>query len=168
MPRARKKPTTPIEATKVRGVTPATIRRMRDAALDAVADARFGHELGRLALREMVTPGAGISAMQESVGMRYAELRSRWRHAIGLRPATAQAQDVSRVHGLGVDVDPDKVAALEAAMREADEALGAPASRIRRAVEIVCDRDSVVVGHQMLLDLRAGLDVLARLWGVVR
>ena len=164
MPRARNKPSIP----GVRSVSPATIRRIRNDALEAATDARRGHELGRLALREIQHPGEGITAIQESVGLRYAGLRAKWRAVTGISPASVQAQDIGRVRGAAGEAPDEIAASVERAMRDADDALGAPSSPQRRAVEIVCDRDCVVVGHQMLLDLRLGLDALARLWGVVR
>ena len=168
MPRARKKPSAPITAARVSGVSPATIRRMREATMAAASDPRRGHELGRLALREIQAPGSGISPIQESAGLRYAELRARWRAVTGTRPATAQAQDMSRVHGHGAAPDPARAEAIEAAMREADDVLSIAGARSRGAVDFICDRDCIIVGHDMLLDLRGGLDALARLWGLVR
>lgn len=169
MPRARKKPSTPaITAAKVHGLSPATIRRMRDAISASVSDARLGHELGRLALRELQDPGSGITTAQESAGLRYADLRSRWRAVTGVHPATVRAQDIGRVRGSVGETDAGRAEAVEAAMREADGALEAASKRCRRAVEIVCDRDCIVAGHEMLIDLRAGLDALARFWGIVR
>lgn len=164
MPRARKKPSIP----GVKNVSPAAIRRIRNDALEAATDARRGHELGRLALREIQHSGEGITAIQESVGLRYAGLRAKWRAVTGVRPATVQAQDVGRVRGSSGEAPDDVAVIVERAMREADEALSQAGSGPRRAVEVVCDRDCVVVGHQMLLDLRTGMDVLARLWGVIR
>lgn len=169
MPRARKKPSTPaITAAKIHGLSPATIRRMRDAEMASVSDARLGHELGRLALRELQAPGSGITTTQESAGLRYADLRSRWRAVTGIQPATARAQDIGRVRGSVGETDAGRSEAVEAAMREADATLEAASKRCRKAVEVVCDRDCIVVGHEMLLDLRGGLDALARLWGIIR
>lgn len=169
MPRARRKPSAPkVEAIKIKVVSPATIRRLREDAISNANDPRRGYELGRLALREAVEVGSGITSMQESAGLRYAKLRERWRAVTGIRSPNGNAQDYRRVVGFPAESSDEVAEAVEAAMRSADDALDHANGGARKAVEMVCDRDTIIVGHQMLLDLRRGLDALAVEFGMVR
>lgn len=169
MARARKKPAAPkVRIVAINAPSPATLRRVRDGLIEDANDPRRGHELGRLALREIAERGSGISEMQESAGLRYAKLRERWRAVTGARSPNGSAQDYCRVGGFPPDSEDDVAVVVEAAQRSADDALDMAGCGARKAVELVCDRDMIVVGHQMLLDLRRGLDALAVEFGMVR
>lgn len=85
----------------VREVVPApsAIRRLRDAALAGMADARWGAEIGRLYLAGRIT------SEQYGAGCRWADLASRHSVAIGSRAGMASSSDFNRSHGTPVDPD---------------------------------------------------------------
>ncbi len=85
----------------VREVAPApsAIRRLRDAALAGMADARWGAEIGRLYL------AGKLNSDQYGAGCRWADLASRHSAAIGSRRGLTSSSDFNRSQGTPVDPD---------------------------------------------------------------
>ena len=78
---------------------PMAIRRLHDAAVAGMADARWGTEIGRLYLVRRIT------SEQFAAGSRWAELASRHSAAIGSRATLASPSDFNRSRGTPVDPD---------------------------------------------------------------
>ena len=78
---------------------PAAIRRLRDAALAGMQDARWGAEIGRLYLAGRVT------SEQYGAGCRWADLASRHSVALCSRAGTASSSDFNRSRGAPSDPD---------------------------------------------------------------
>jgi hypothetical protein len=86
---------------------PGAIRRLRDAALAGMADARWGAEIGRLYLAGRLT------SEQYGAGCRWADLASRHSAALGSRAALASTSDFNRSRGTPIDPD-SEVGVMEA------------------------------------------------------
>lgn len=78
---------------------PSAIRRLRDAALAGMQDARWGAEIGRLYLAGRIT------SEQYEAGCRWADLASRHSAALGSRANVGSSNDFNRSRGTPIDPD---------------------------------------------------------------
>jgi hypothetical protein len=159
-------------ADMIEAVTPAAAKRMRDAAATEYGDPRWGSELGRLSLHGQLTP------TQYEVGRRWGALVHQWWRATGSpfpfpRPgplgnlgsvsAQDQADDPPVDTEAGQAIREQRLLII-ADMTSAAHALAEAGADAERAVRVCCESDDHHVGHVGLLNLRAGLDRLARHW----
>lgn len=121
---------------------PSAIRRLRDAALAGMADARWGAEIGRLYL------AGRLNSEQYGAGCRWADLASRHSAAIGSRAGMASSSDFNRSHGTPADPD-SEAGELEARrhlkdMERYQKALTVIArhgSDVTQAIRRLCEED---------------------------
>jgi len=166
MPRARRKPSNPIETAKVHDISPTTVQRIMTEAKRGAADPRLGSQIGRLYL------GGQITEPQFRAGTRFAELRRRWRSVQGIRQPSAQSAKIGQVLSGSSEVDDNVAMALSAADASARAAIvDTPGVDGRRAFDLacnVCELDEAPVGFCNLLLLRAALSALAIHWEPAR
>lgn len=121
---------------------PTAIRRLRDAALASMADARWGAEIGRLYLNGRIT------SEQYAAGCRWADLASRHSTAIGTRAGVTSSSDFNRSRG--APVDPDSEAGAFEAKRHLKDleryqkalvVLARHGHEVRRAIAHLCEDD---------------------------
>ena len=154
-------------------ISPAAVRRLRDAALQKHADPLWGSEIGRLFLSHKLT------SVQFEAAKRWARLGVEYRLAVGApppheRPGTLGTVGV--VNGSGLGDDPAVDTAEGRRLRERrlrSSARWKPplppwAPGWPRRCATSCELDKAPVGVAGLTNLQRGLDVLARLWGLVR
>lgn len=121
---------------------PSAIRRLRDAALAGMADARWGAQIGRLYLAGRLT------SEQYDAGCRWAALASRHSAAIGSRAGTNSPSDFNR--SKGTPVDPDSPAGEMEARRHLKDleryqkalvVLARHGVSVRMAIRRLCEED---------------------------
>jgi hypothetical protein len=143
---------------------------MRDAAASKMADPLWGTETGRLFL------AGQLAASQFESARRWGRLVGEWYRATGSPLPYPPAPGGGHSH-LGDDPPVDTRAgrvlrdarlAVIAEMTAAANALGEAGSDAARAVRACCEANEVHVGHVGLINLRAGLDRLARHWRLSR
>lgn len=171
MPRQRRKPSKPkttsaIDEARVTDMSPATIRRIMTEAKRGAANPRLGSQLGRLYLHGQITE------IEFRAGVRFAELRRRWRFIQGIRQPGAQSAKLGQVIGMPPDVDSERAEAVSLA-EEASRAVAmtTPGYNGARAFDIacrVCELDEIPVGYGEMMTLRAVLMGLAIHWEMIR
>jgi hypothetical protein len=143
---------------------PAQVRRLRDAALLKMADARWGTELGRLYL------GEKIDDAMFAAGERWAELSRRYRAAT-LTPRELQSAALER-GSLGTAPDPDSEAGVVVVLRDkgtviswkrAHAVLCGAGLLAEHAVRSATERNDAVAEFEFQ-HLRAGLAALTKFW----
>jgi hypothetical protein len=157
-------------AETIDAVTPAVAKRMRDAAATQMGDALWGTETGRLFL------AGQLSAIQFECAKRWGRLVGEWYRATGAPVPYPPAPGGVHSHvGDDPPVDTKAGKALREArlsvianMTAASRALDETGPDAARAVRACCEANEVAVGHVGLLNLRAGLDRLARHWRLSR
>lgn len=128
--------------------SPTAIRRLRDAALSGMHDARWGTELGRLFLTSRLT------AEQYNAGCRWEALAIRHRAAYGANSNLPSTSDFSRTRGAPVDPDSD-AGLLEAKRHFADM------ERYQAAYVVLAKHGAAVTGAvKALCELGQHLDVI--------
>lgn len=145
---------------------PAAIRRLRDAALAGMQDARWGAEIGRLYLAGRIT------SEQYAAGCRWADLARRHSAALGARAGTASSSDFNRSQG--APIDPDSDAGLLESRRHLKDleryqkalvVLARHGVSVRMAIRRLCEDDLhlsfLEFGHAMF-----GLNELAMHFGL--
>ena len=121
---------------------PAAIRRLRDAAILGMQDARWGAEIGRLYL------GNKITSEQYEAGCRWADLAKRHSAAIGSRAGVASPSDFNRSRGAPSDPD-SEAGAFEARrhLRDMDRyqkalvVLARHGQSVTQAIRRLCEDD---------------------------
>lgn len=140
---------------------PTQVRRLRDAALRGMADARWGTELGRLFLNKK------IESPMFAAGERWTKLATQYRQAIGT-PRGLRSASLER-GSLGAEPDPDSPAGAEVVTHDrmisqrfvrAHAALTKSGKLSEAAVRAVCERNECI-GYFNLVNLTAGLSALA-------
>lgn len=157
----------PSRACAEKPVSPAEIRRLRDAALSGMRDQVWGTELGRLFNNNKIT------AEQFEAGKRWALRASLYRQALDCPSADPRAMDFDR--GGGGHVDPDSERGQREAKRHIRDfhsfidthvALKEMGAHVVFAVRSVCERDEAPVGYQGLRSLSTGLQRIADFIGL--
>ncbi len=148
---------------------PAAIKRLRDAALNAVHAQEWGTELGRLFLETKIT------SEQFEAGRRWDRLTQDYHRSMGAAAMQIRPFEFSVEKGKRADVDPDSEAGEQqakkhaadrikwAAAREALDGAGFHAARI---VAEVVEEDRLLIGPSDLAALRHGLNALAVAFGL--
>lgn len=153
-------------AEAIEAATPAAAKRLHQAAVQRVGDPLYATEVGRLVLAGQLT------AVQLEAAKRWGSLVYQWWRATGSPLPYPPAPGGGRSY-TGEDPSPDTKAgkALRAArlqviadMTSAAHALGEAGPDAARAVRACCEANEVAVGHVGLLNLRTGLDRLAKHW----
>lgn len=145
---------------------PAAIRRLRDAALAGMQDARWGTELGRLYLNDRLT------SEQYNAGCRWEALAIRYNAALGAKSSLPSVSDFGRTSGAPVDPDSD-AGLLEAKRQRADMAryreafvvLARQGHLVTRAVRELCE-DGAVLDSEGFAHAITGLNALAADFGL--
>lgn len=156
-------------------VSPAAIKRLRDAAVRQVADPIWGTQLGRLFLERK------IDAPQFEAGKRWGNLVRAWHWAIGApkpHPGEGPVAFMGTIRG-GVSDDPPadseegkllrrKRLAMASDMQQAHAVLIGAGMLAERAVRATCEENEVPIGALGLMNLQEGLSWLAKHWGIER
>jgi hypothetical protein len=154
-------------------VTPAQVKRLRDAALAGLQREEWGSELGRLLLT------GKIAAEHYAAGRRWSEAMARYRAALGAPPPHPPALSFERSGAKAAPPDPasaegERLAVRDGAavreLRDAEAALREAGPLPERVVRSVCEHDEAPCGVRELDALGRGLAALARFWrmGAVR
>jgi hypothetical protein len=105
-----------------------------------------------------------ISQELYEAGCAYREAKAEWVAAMRLPSPHARAQDISRVHGLAIEPDPELEARrrvrAQKRLESYDMAIGSHSLELS-CVQATCVDDLVPVGHPQLLALVCGLTRLA-------
>ena len=139
---------------------PTAIRRLREAALAGMQDARWGTELGRLFLLNRLT------ADQYNAGCRWEVLAIRHRAALGAKSGLPSPSDFGRTNGTPCDPESES-GVLEAKRHLMDldryqKALMVLAARgvnVTRAVKALCE-EGLILDTESFCHAVAGLDAL--------
>jgi hypothetical protein len=155
-------------AAVTNAVSPAEIRRLRDAALVGMRDHEWGTELGRLFLQDEIEP------VEFEAGKRWGRLVEAYHRATGAPPVRSMAFDRAP-RSAQVDPESEEGQAQAAAdraiaedMREAHAVLMSAGMRAERAVRQICEEREASVSVVGLDNLRAGLRWLAKHWGILQ
>jgi hypothetical protein len=156
--------------TLIDAAPPAAAKRLHQAAVQRVGDPLYATETGRLALAGQLTP------TQLECARRWGRLVAEYYRATGAPLPYPPAPGGIRAHA---EDDPpvttpagkalrDERTRIKAEMYAAGHALGEAGPDAARAVRACCEANEVAVGHVGLINLRAGLDRLARHWRLSR
>jgi hypothetical protein len=154
-------------------VTPAQVKRLRDAALAGLQREEWGSELGRLLLTRK------IEAEHYAAGRRWSQAAARYRAALCAPLPHPPAISFESGGSRATPPDPaspegERLAARDGAtvreLREAEAALREAGPLAERVVRGVCERDEAPGGMRELEALNRGLAALVRFWrmGIVR
>jgi hypothetical protein len=151
-------------AQAINAVSPAVLKRMRDAALIGLRDQEWGTELGRLFLQDEIEP------YEYAAGKRWGSLVEAYHRATGAppfksmtfdrKPRSAEVDPESEEGEKQADVD----RAIVEDMTEAHAVLMSAGMRAERAVRAICEERETSVGVVGLDNLRNGLRWLADHW----
>lgn len=141
------------------------IKRLRNAALAGMADARWSTELGRLYLSEKIKEHMFIA------GERWAETAKRYDQAVAAPSPTPRSANLER-GAQAHDPDPDSEAGAQiiqhdqliiAAFNKAHKALVEAGKLAEKVVRALCERDEFIAEYE-LPHLVNGLTALAAHW----
>jgi hypothetical protein len=163
----------------IKAISPALLDRLRTEAVEAVRDARFGSELGRLFMHEELT------ATQASAGYRLAQIYGRFERFKNMRRSAASPSYMVASSGLDEEsieaitpemlarsmaeemLDPEQLKDLKERIRSSEHSfeklqnfMRVFPTNVRAAIELLCV-DDALTNPMMLENLRVALDELA-------
>jgi hypothetical protein len=155
-------------ADAIEAVSPAVVKRLRDAAVLGMRDAEWGTELGRLFLM------GEIAGPDFTAGKRWGNLVVAYHLAIGAKPPYPKAMSFERRNpSPEPDAESDKAKqklkteiAIIDDMREAHAVLIGAGMLAERAVRAICEQNDASVGIFGIANLQRGLAWLALHWGL--
>lgn len=124
-----------------------------------------GSSLGRLYLDKRNC----ISKSEYEAGMRMGEDFARFYSLTGIPSPTARAIDLTRVHGLGSDPNPDTVRRASNAVMGIERVLGMvdeSGRPVTSVCKMVCVRDEDIYHRHMIEFLKRGLKALIEHYGI--
>lgn len=152
---------------ELRGVSPAEVRRLRDAALRNQRLAHYGTEYGRLFLEDKITAAMFMAAQ------RWCEMADAAHRALLSQGLPTHSPFAGGGHGMKADPDSDEgrkeAVRDQRTLERMDQALAilqGAGAQVVRAVRDICEDGNAPVGFQQIQALSVGLTKLSEFFGI--